>query len=128
MLLRGVFVSILSDCAIAFEKLIDISKRLELLSDLEGFMDSNSLIFSFDKQNKVSSKIEAKYLLESKAYDESAYFFIDESKYSDSFIGVSFFPKDKVDYTIAQPRWTLLQKEKIFCKSKRVELQFDRLK
>jgi len=104
-----------------------ISSRLEFLSKLEEFMDSNTIVFSFDKRNRKSSSIEAKYLLQNNIDGEVAYFFIGDSKHTDLLIGISFFIKENTDYSIAQPKWTLLYKEKELCESGEVIVQHDRL-
>ena len=104
-----------------------IEKRIFYLQRLEEFMDSNKIIFSFDNRKRIASSIEAEYLLQNNFDEEVAYFFIGESKYSDSLIGISFFIMDNLDYSIGQPRWTLLYKEKIDCSSGTVTVQYDRL-
>jgi len=104
-----------------------ISDRLEYLCRLEEFMDSNEIIFSFDKRNRKSSNIEAKYLLQNNIDDEVAYFFIGDSAYIDALIGVSFFLRGEADYSVAQPRWTLLHKEKILCDTGETVVQYDKL-
>ena len=102
-----------------------ISNRLIYLCRLEEFLDSNTIIFSYDKRNSKSSRIDAKYLLQNSLDDEIAYYFISDNNYNDTLIGVSFFLKDEVDYTIAQPRWTLLYKEKLFCDTGKTEVHYD---
>ena len=104
-----------------------ISDRLSYLSRLEEFLDSNLIIFSYDKRNSKASRIEAKYLLQNTMDDEVVYFFIGEQKYDEALMGVSFFLKDKLDYSIAQPRWTLLYKSKKLLDSDSVFVQYDRL-
>jgi len=104
-----------------------VQDRIEYLRRLEEFLDSNSLIFSYDKRNRKSSSIEAKYLLQNNIDDKVAYYFVGDNEYDGSLIGVSFFLKGTIDYTVAQPRWTLLYKEKIYGGTGIVEVQHDRL-
>ena len=104
-----------------------ISDRLAFLSGLEDFMDSNSIVFSYDKRNSKSSRIDAKYLLQNTIDDAVVYFFIGNQKDDDTLIGISFFLKGLQDYTVAQQRWTLLYKEKISCDTGNAVVQYDRL-
>jgi len=104
-----------------------IQSRLDYLHELENFMDSNSIIFNYDKRNNPSSRIEAAYLLQNAVDSEILYFFIDKDDYSNNFMGKSFFPKGHIDFTIAQPRWTLLFKEKIDRSNKKNIIQYDKL-
>ena len=105
-----------------------ISDRLTYLSRLEEFLDSNLIIFSYDKRNSKASRIEAKYLLQNTIDNEVVYFFIGEHEHDETLMGISFFVKDKLDYSAAQPRWTLLHKSKKFLDTDSVFVQYDRVK
>ena len=104
-----------------------ISDRLEYLSRLEDFMDSNTIVFNYDKRNNKSSQIEARYLLQNDIDGECAYFFIGNRKDGEELIGISFFPKGFLDYTAAQQKWTLLYKEKTFKDARKTIVQYNSL-
>ena len=89
-------------------------------------MDSNDIIFNYDKRNDPSSRIEAAYLLKNEIDGDINYFFIDRNK-DDKFFGRSFFPKTQKDFTLAQQKWTLLYKEKIYVKTGAKIIQYDKL-
>lgn len=101
--------------------------RIFYLTELENFMDSNNIIFTYDKMKNPMSKIEAAFLLENDIYATTVYFFIDQDTDSHKMIGRSFFAKEKMDYTINQSRMTLLFKEKINTITKKSIVQLDKL-
>ena len=136
-LLRGnrdrIFKNIISD-KITYE-MISASSDFSLMSDrlnylhrLEGFMDSNDIIFSFDNHKSKGSTINAKYLLQNSIEDSIVYFFIGENSYNDTLNGVTFFKKEDKDFTLAQARWTLLYKEKFNMQTGQNIIHMDRLK
>jgi len=88
-----------------------IESRLNYLYKLQEFMDSNSIIFNYEKRNNVYSNIDAVYLLQNEIDKTINYLFIDKNN-DGTFFGRSFFPQEQKDYTIAQQKWTLLYKEK----------------
>ena len=104
-----------------------ISDRLIYLSKLEDFMDSNTIIFNYDIRNSKSSRIEARYLLQNNIDNEVAYFFIGNHTGGEILIGISFFLKELVDYTVAQQKWTLLYKEKIYADTGMTVVQYNKL-
>ena len=55
------------------------------------------------------------------------YIFIKEKETVGRFFCRSFFPKEKKDYTIGQPQYTLLFKEKITVSTGEKVIQYDRL-
>ena len=57
-----------------------IESRLDYLYRLEEFMDSNDIIFNYDKRNDPSTKIDAVYLLQNEIDGNTTYFFIDRNK------------------------------------------------
>ena len=104
-----------------------IETRLDYLHLLEQFMDSNSIIFNYDKRKNNSSRIEAVYLLSNDIDGNTIYLFIDKDS-ADMFFGRTFFPKGLIDFTIAQPQWTFLYKEKINTSTDERIIQYDELK
>ena len=104
----------------------DIKSRFDYLHRLEAFMDSNDIIFHYDKCNDPSSRIDAVYLLQNEIDGDINYFFIDKGE-DDNFFGRSFFLKTQKDFTVAQQRWTLLYKEKIYVKTGAKIIQYDKL-
>ena len=125
-----VFKDILS-CHISLETLSKstafplIEKRLWCLKNLEEFMDSNTIIFSYDTRKNPYSNVEGSFLLQNDIDGDTAYFFLDEG--NGSYFGRSFFIKDERDYTIGQSKWTLLYKEKTNKRTQERIVQYDRL-
>ena len=103
-----------------------IKPRLDYLYKLEEFMDSNDIIFNYEKRNNIYSNIDAVYLLQNEIDEVINYLFIDKNN-DGTFFGRSFFPKEQKDYTIAQQRWTLLYKEKINLSTNIKIIQYDKL-
>ena len=60
-------------------------------------------------------------------YKNDIYIFIKEKETVGRFFCRSFFPKEKKDYTIGQPQYTLLFKEKITVSTGEKIIQYDRL-
>lgn len=91
-----------------------IQCRLNLLPDLEFMLDSNQLIFRYNKNSYPHSTIESEYLL--KMGDGVilgiAFLFLDLSQHGFYFCR-SFFPLERTDYTKNQMQYTLLKKENI---------------
>lgn len=95
---------------------IDVEERIELIENLEDFLDSNNTIFKYNKLTNTFSLIEADYLLKNSDADKNIYLFISrENKQSDTYFCRSAFSRDKSqrDYADGQKRYTLLYKEKI---------------
>lgn len=90
----------------------EVSQRLELISNLQSLLDGDGIHFIFCS-NKLPfySRIDADYLVQVDVNGKIAYLFL--SKYSlDSYFCRSLFYKNKQDYTINQPKLTLLYKSK----------------
>lgn len=88
-----------------------ISGRVNLLSHLEEIMDSNNTIYKYNKTLNKYSVISADYLLKNEIADKTAFIFL-SAREADDYFCRSIFPKDGVDYSYRQPKWTLLYKEK----------------
>ncbi|MCR5125487.1 MAG: hypothetical protein K6B43_09870 [Treponema sp.] len=93
----------------------EMSDRLEALVNLEKLLDSENLVFKYNENVRASSSIKAAYLLEGTLNGQTLFLFLDCR--SDSMpkeqVCRSFFPKSRIDYSIGQPRYTLLKKEKL---------------
>lgn len=93
----------------------EMQERLEALINLERLLDSENLIFKYNENVRLSSQIKSDYLLEGCIDSKTLFLFLGSrnSKKEDEQSCHSFFPKSKIDYSIGQPRYTLLKKEKI---------------
>lgn len=104
-----------------------IENRFHPLSCIEQIFDDNKLIFRYNEKRQQFSLIEADYLLSTPFSGNDIYIFIEEKKFPGLYFCRSFFPKEKKDYTIGQPQFTLLFKEKITTNTGERVVQYDRL-
>ena len=104
-----------------------IQKRMEPFSKIEDFLDSNNLIFRYNKKLQSFSLIEAEYLLSTPYESTDIYIFLDQLPEPNSFFCRSFFPKEDKDYTKGQAVYTLLKKEKTILSTGYKIIQYDRL-
>lgn len=102
-----------------------LQKRIELFDQIENILDSNQLVFRYNKSLRYFSMIEATYLLSTPYQNTDIYIFLDNKE--ENFFCRSFFPKEDTDYTRGQPIYTLLKKEKINLSNGNVITQFNRL-
>lgn len=100
--------------------------RLKPLAELETFIDSNELIFRYNAKANVFSAISADYLLQNDFEGTPVYLFLAQRAGVDTQVCRTFFPKAEKDYTVGQPRYTLLKKEKLNLMTGEIEIQFDR--
>jgi hypothetical protein len=84
-------------------------------------------VFRYNHKINPSSRIQAEYLLSTFDKDRQIFIFLDINNNDDYFFCHSFFPKDHIDYTIGQPAYTLLYKEKIIISTGEKVVQYDRL-
>ena len=80
-----------------------ICDRIKFLSNIEGFLDSNEMVFRLNKQTGAYSLIKADYVLKQSDATNNMYLFISkESKDSDTFFCQSAFSRNKSekDYTV----------------------------
>lgn len=102
--------------------------RLYSLRNLEQFLDSNELIFRFDRKKvKGASSIRADFLLQNDLEGMTAYLFIAPRRENDTQVCVSFFPKGRTDYAYKQEKFTLLYKEKQDLRTGKIVVQYDKL-
>lgn len=105
----------------------NIQKRMEPFHKIEALLDSNNLIFRYNKKLQTFSLIEAEYLLSTPYESTDIYIFLDRQNEPDCFFCRSFFPKEGIDYTKGQAVYTLLKKEKITISTGETIIQYDRL-
>lgn len=102
--------------------------RLHSLQNLEEFLDSNELVFRFDRKKvKGSSSIRADFLLQNDFEGMTTYLFIAPRREKDTQLCVSFFPKGRTDYAYKQEKFTLLYKEKRDLQTGETIVQYDKL-
>lgn len=92
----------------------DAEGRIELIENLEAFLDSNRTVFKFNNRTNSFSLIEADYILKNSDRSRNLYLFISKDK-SGTYFCRSAFPRNKAeqDYTVGHTSYTLLYKEKI---------------
>lgn len=105
----------------------EIQIRLTPLLELESFLDSNEIIFRYNRKLHKFSLMQADYLLQNNYQDQDIYLFLTARSETNIQVCRSFFPKKELDYSKGQPRYTLLKKEKINTKTGNIEIQFDKL-
>lgn len=104
-----------------------IENRFAPLAHIEQIFDNNKLIFRYNEKRNQFSLIEADYLLSTPFSGNDIYIFIEEKETAGLFFCRSFFPKEKRDYIVGQPQFTLLFKEKITISTGEKRVQFDHL-
>ena len=106
----------------------DTISRLAPLCRLEEILDSDQLIFKYNENVRVYSQIKSDYLLEGIADDLTVYLFLGSRNENDerSQMCRTFFPKTSIDYSLGQPRYTLLKKEKVRVSSGAMLLHYGR--
>lgn len=105
----------------------NMAMRLEPLSHLERILDDNQLVFRYNEKVHKYSIIKAEYLLEGYYNTNVVYLFLGERGSENTQMCRTFFPKRDKDYTVGQPRYTLLKKEKIHIQDGKVVYQYNRL-
>lgn len=107
---------------------LKMRSRLYSLQQLEEFLDSNALIFRFDRKKvKGSSSIRADFLLQNDCDGRMNYLFLAPRRENDTQVCISFFPKGRTDYAFKQEKFALLYKEKQNLQSGETVVQYDRL-
>lgn len=116
---------------IDFHHLMGLGKQIENrfvpLSHIEQIFDDNKLIFRYNEKRQQFSLIEADYLLSTPFSGNDIHIFLEKKEDSGLYFCRSFFPKEQKDYTVGQPRFTLLFKEKITVSTGEKIIQYDRL-
>lgn len=102
-----------------------IQNRFEPLAVIEQILDNNNLIFRYNERLNTFSLIQADFLLSTTYNNNDIYIFISKKENSELYFCRSFFPKEQKDYTIGQPIYKLLYKEKINVKTGETIIQYD---
>lgn len=90
----------------------EIEDRIDFLPMLEEMLDSNNMIFKYNKKQNIYSMIEADYLIKNTITGRNLFLFLSKNS-KDKYFCRSFFPQTKKDYSENQATWTLLYKKKI---------------
>ena len=93
-----------------------ITERVNFVTTLEEFLDSNKTVFKFNNRTNIFSLIDAEYILKNSDITKNMYVFISrEDTNSNTYFCRSAFSRDKSerDYAIGHTSYTLLYKEKI---------------
>ncbi len=104
-----------------------IAQRMENLALLESLLDDNHLVFRYQPEKAGYSKIQADFLLAHQLNAQEFYLFLVEEVGSNRQICTSFFPKETMDYTKGQMKYTLLKKVKRNIRTGECITQVDRL-
>ena len=105
-----------------------MESRIVPLTSLEEMLDGNNLIFRYNEKIQKFSLIKAEYLLEGNADNIPVFLFLGKrDKDEKEQMCRSFFRIGDKDYTVGQPRYTLLRKEKKNILTGEVVVQYDRL-
>lgn len=104
----------------------EIEDRLWVIDHLQNILDSNVLVFRFNRNRMLYSEIHADYLLEKDLQPNTAYIFLVNRKTGKA-SAISCFTKQRRDYSENQEKWTLLYKEKIYLNSGEKDIQYSRL-
>ncbi len=94
-----------------YNKILD---RINVVADLENFLDNSEIICKFNKSINPQSSITADYILKGTANNTSTYFFI-QKNINGKYFGKSIFPQlnEKFDYSRGHTKCVLLCKEKV---------------
>lgn len=105
-----------------------MSGRIFPLIKLENMLDDNNMIFRYNEKIQNFSLIKADYLLEGQANKIPSFLFLGKRNNSElEQMCRTFFRIGDKDYTVGQPQYTLLKKEKKHLPSGIINVQYDRL-
>lgn len=104
----------------------DIADRIAYFPLLESLFDSNDTIFKYNNKAANFSIIEADYLMKNTVQDRKLFVFLANND-NGYYYCRSFFPYGGRDYSLNQPQWTLLFKEKTNNTNKTRVVLFNRL-
>ncbi|MGL5086865.1 MAG: PBECR4 domain-containing protein, partial [Clostridium sp.] len=107
-------------------KIFGIEDRITYFTKFENILDSNNLVFKYNKNQHNWSLIDCEYIFENFDYDKKIYVFIDDRKTVNEKFCRSFFPKETTDYTKNQMKMSLIYKEKINLDSGDSIIQLDK--
>ena len=104
-----------------------IQERIKSVPYLEDLMDSDNLVFQYIEKNNPYSHIRADYLISGMHNNQEFYIFLTKED-SDNYFATSFFPKGETSYTLRQPKWKVLYKEKMNLETSESILFFNHIK
>lgn len=105
------------------------SERIIPFNNIEKIMDSNNLVFKFNRSHNNWTSMECKFILENLENDDPIYVFVDGNyELKEKMFCRSFFIKTQKDFTKGNTKMTLLYKEKINKKTGESTVQFNKLK
>lgn len=105
----------------------EMSMRLLPLSKLESILDNNQIIFHYNNKMNKYSLISADYLLEGDYKKEKIFLFLGRrGEKNGEQMCKTLFPKRKMDYTVGQEKYTLLQMKKIYLPNNEVVFEYIR--
>lgn len=90
----------------------DIEDRIRYFPYLEEIFDNYDLIFKYNDKLNNFSRIEADFLIKTAVGEQNLFVFIQKNN-NNNYFCKSFFPQGIRDYSLKQPKWTLLFKEKV---------------
>lgn len=105
----------------------EIALRLETFASLEDILDSNEIVFKYNKRYNPTSYVDADYLLATLFLMRDTYIFLAKDEKNDCYFCRSLFPKNELDYTAGQTQYALLYKEKVNLSTGVAQVQFDKL-
>ncbi len=103
-----------------------LDNRLEPLTNLETLLDTNEIIFRYNKNLNSFSLIKADFVLSTPLNCRDTFIFLSHDK-NDEYFCRSLFFETNIDYTKGQPKYTLLYKEKVNIHTQISEIQHNRL-
>lgn len=104
-------------------------ERIIPLIRIEEIMDSNNLVFKFNRSQSNWTNMDCKFILENIDNNRSTYIFIDGNyELKENMFCRSFFIKTQKDFTKGNTKMALLFKEKINKKTGESIIQFNKLK
>lgn len=103
----------------------EIRERIEFFPFIESIFDDNNTVFKYNENLNSFSLIKAEYLLKNEILSRNVFTFLSKSK-DEKYFCRSFFPQDKIDYSVGQTQWTLLYKKKIYKKTNEEVVLYDK--
>ena len=105
-----------------------MKERIIPLCDLEKMLDDNDTIFRYNEKVQKYSLIKADYLLEGNANSIPSFLFLGKrNEKEEEQMCRTFFKIGDKDYTLGQPKYTLLKKEKTNLATGKTIVQYNRL-
>lgn len=105
----------------------DAKDRILCVSNIESYLDMDDLYFGWNYQQKINSRIRAKYLINSASHPFPCYLFVGEDSYGHYCKSIFSSKKDENgEYLKGLPKYALIYKRKRYLDTGDCKLQFDR--